>query len=166
MKRQRHFTVYIDWHYGAPETTYERCIISPTKKLDIRYDGYNWVGRGGNEGMEIFISSSLENAIKDSHFNPFAIIFEGLKRREKKLKELEDAKKQVEKYNNCDIEFYFENGKISKIVASYLYDNSMDIVQTYKFSYKDEAIKIPAATIKYDKDGNKIDLKADGETKK
>lgn len=74
--------------------------------------------------------------------------------------------KQVEKYNNCDIEFYFENGKISKIVASYLYDNSMDIVQTYKFSYKDEAIKIPAATIKYDKDGNKIDLKADGETKK
>ena len=74
--------------------------------------------------------------------------------------------KQVEKYNNCDIEFYFENGKISKIVASYLYDNSMDIVQTYKFSYKDEAIKIPVATIKYDKAGNKIDLKADGETKK
>ena len=87
MKKQRHFTVYIDWFYGAPETTYERCIISPTKKLDIRYDGYNWVGRGGNEGMEIFISSSLENAIKDSHFNPFAIIFEGLKRREKKLKD-------------------------------------------------------------------------------
>ena len=74
--------------------------------------------------------------------------------------------KQVEKYNNCDIEFYFEKGKISKIIASYLYDSNMDIVQTYKFSYKDEAIKIPAATIKYDKDGNKIDLKADGETKK
>ena len=74
--------------------------------------------------------------------------------------------KQVEKYNNCDIEFYFEKGKISKIIASYLYDSNMDIVQTYKFSYKDEAIKIPVATIKYDKAGNKIDLKADGETKK
>ena len=73
---------------------------------------------------------------------------------------------QVEKYNNCDIKFYFENGKISKIVASCLYDNSMDIVWTYKFSYKNEAIKIPDATIKYDKNGNKIDLKSNGETKK
>ena len=87
MRKQRCFTVYIDWHYGAPETTYERCIISPTRKSDIKYDGDNWVGRGGNEGMEIFISNSLEDAIKDSHFNPFAIKFERLKRRERKAKD-------------------------------------------------------------------------------
>lgn len=73
---------------------------------------------------------------------------------------------QVEKYQNCDIKFYFDNGRASKIVASYLYDENMDIVQTYKFTYRDEEIKIPAATIKYDKDGNKIDLKSNGETKK
>lgn len=73
---------------------------------------------------------------------------------------------QVEKYNNCDIKFYFENGKISKIIASCLYDEDMDMVQTYKFSYKDEKVKIPKATIKYDKDGNKIDLKSDGATEK
>lgn len=87
MKKQRKFTVYIDWHYGAPQTSYERCIIAPMHKLDIQYDGYNWVGRGGNEGMEIFITNSLEDAIKNARFNPAAIKFEGLKRRERKIKD-------------------------------------------------------------------------------
>ena len=34
------------------------------------------VGRGGNEGFDMFISNNLEDAIVNAHFNPDAIQFE------------------------------------------------------------------------------------------
>ena len=51
-----------------------------------------------------------------------------------------------EKYTNCNIKFYFKQGKITKISATYIYSNSYDITQNYKFTYKDEEIKVPAPT--------------------
>lgn len=65
--------------------------------------------------------------------------------------------KQVENYTNTDIKFYFDNGKMSKIVAAYTYDDTMNIVQTYKFSYEDEKIVIPEADKKYDAEGQLIE---------
>jgi len=65
--------------------------------------------------------------------------------------------KQVEKYTDTDIKFYFENGKMLKIVASYIYDNTMSIVQTYKFTYEDEKIVVPEADKKYDANGKLIE---------
>ncbi len=66
--------------------------------------------------------------------------------------------KQVENYTNTDIKFYFDNGKMSKIVASYTYSDTMNIVQTYKFSYEDEKIVVPEADKKYDADGQLIEV--------
>lgn len=51
-----------------------------------------------------------------------------------------------EKYTNSNIKFYFKQGKITKISATYIYSNSYDITQNYKFTYKDEEIKVPAPT--------------------
>ncbi len=69
--------------------------------------------------------------------------------------------KQFEKYANQDMKLYFENGKISKIIASYTYDGTMDIVQTYKFTYNNEKITIPTPDKKYDINGNLIEGKVD-----
>lgn len=65
--------------------------------------------------------------------------------------------KQVENYTNTDIKFYFENGKMSKIVAYYTYDDTMNIEQTYKFTYENEKIVIPEADKKYDANGQLIE---------
>ena len=51
-----------------------------------------------------------------------------------------------ENYTNCNIKFYFKQGKITKISATYIYSDSYDVTQNYKFTYKDEEIKVPAPT--------------------
>lgn len=51
-----------------------------------------------------------------------------------------------EDYTNCSIKFYFNQGKITKISATYIYIDSYDFTLNYNFTYKDEEIKVPAPT--------------------
>lgn len=68
------FTVFIEWNYcGVQEETYERCIITPATDKDLENDGFNFVGKSGNEGAELFVCNSLEKAILNAGFNPFKI---------------------------------------------------------------------------------------------
>ena len=46
-----------------------------------------WIGRGGDEGVEIFLTDALEDAIINSHFNPDAIQFELTNDDDMKLKD-------------------------------------------------------------------------------
>ena len=76
MNKKKYFT-YTE--YGChPEDNgyYCNCIVRYATPDDEEYDGYNMVGRGGDEGFDMFISDSLEDAIINSHFNPDAIQFE------------------------------------------------------------------------------------------
>ena len=70
---------------------------------------------------------------------------------------------QTENYADCDIKFYFDNGKLEKIVAEYIYQDSMEVVQTYNFTYNDEKIEVPTADKKYDINDQLIYEKSDKE---
>ncbi len=88
-KKGRKFAVWTSWGFNPETKTYEEeCFISPARRRDKKHDGFNYVGRGGNEGAQFFISASLEDAIKTSGFNPKAIQFEKL--RKKEIKEKDD----------------------------------------------------------------------------
>lgn len=54
------------------------------------------------------------------------------------------------KYYSYDMKFYFEQGKLVKIVVSYNYAIEMEVITTYEFSYKDETITVPEADVKYE----------------
>lgn len=88
MRKQRKFVVYLSWCYSLdPELAHEKCFIYPAKRKDRKYDGYNYVGSSGNDGMNFFICDSLQEAIREAGFNPFAIDFSGLRKREIKEKD-------------------------------------------------------------------------------
>ncbi len=57
---------------------YEKCDIGYANQEDEEHDGFNFVGKGGNEGQDFFIVDSLEDAIVNSHFNPYSIKFNEL----------------------------------------------------------------------------------------
>ena len=71
MKDKRYFVCYT-WgcHTDGP---YETCEIGYVTKEDEEYDGFNFVGRGGDEGANCFIVDSLEKALVKSRFNPHFI---------------------------------------------------------------------------------------------
>ena len=72
--RTKKVAVFIEWNYcGTKEETYERCIIAPATDKDLENDGFNFVGKSGNEGAELFVCDSLEKAILNAGFNPFKI---------------------------------------------------------------------------------------------
>ena len=50
-----------------------------------------------------------------------------------------------EGYYDCDMKFYIEDGKLIKVVLSYIYKNKLDIERVYDFTYKSEDIEIPDA---------------------
>ena len=76
MINKKYFT-YIEYGYHSEDNGYYcNCIIRYATPGDEEYDGYNMVGRGGNEGFNMFISNNLEDAIVNAHFNPDAIQFE------------------------------------------------------------------------------------------
>ena len=72
---KKYFT-YTEYGYHSEEGYYCNCIVRYATPDDEEYDGYNMVGRGGNEGFDMFISNSLEDSIVNAHFNPDAIQFE------------------------------------------------------------------------------------------
>lgn len=81
------YRVFIDWDYTLGENSFERCIISHATESDEEFDGFNIVGRSGDVGSELFISESLEDAIKESKCNPNKIEFYELSDDEIKLKD-------------------------------------------------------------------------------
>ena len=72
---KKYFT-YTEYGYHPEEGYYCNCIVRYAMPGDEEYDDYNMVGRGGNEGFDMFISNNLEDAIVNAHFNPDAIQFE------------------------------------------------------------------------------------------
>lgn len=48
-----------------------------------------------------------------------------------------------ENYQNCEIYFQFDNGKISEIKTVCIYQGEYEIIQTFEFTYEDDAIEIP-----------------------
>lgn len=72
---KKYFT-YTEYGCHPEEGYYCNCIVRYATPDDEEYDGYNVVGRGGNEGFDMFISNTLEDAIVNAHFNPDAIQFE------------------------------------------------------------------------------------------
>ena len=75
MMNKKYFT-YTEYGCHPEEGYYCNCIVRYATSEDEEYDGFNMVGRGGNEGFDMFISNSLEDAIVNAHFNPDAIQFE------------------------------------------------------------------------------------------
>jgi len=87
MVLDRQFTVLVEWCYtNNPKTSIEHCYIWPTRKNDYQYDGENYVGHHGNEGMSFSIYDSLETAIVHAQYNPKHIIFQKLNRLERRKK--------------------------------------------------------------------------------
>ena len=74
MNKKKYIT-YAEYGYHPEEGHYCNCTIRYATPDDEEYDGYNMVGRGGDEGFDMFISNTLEDAIINSHFNPDAIQF-------------------------------------------------------------------------------------------
>ena len=56
---------------------------------------------------------------------------------------------EEEMYADCDMKFYFEKGKLSKLIVSHIYGD-IKVVMTYEFSYQKETIGVPEADVKYD----------------
>ena len=54
-------------------------------------------------------------------------------------------------YTDCEVKFYFEKGKVTKIVADCLYGGELDMTWTYEFTYDIQDIQIPEADVR-DKD--------------
>lgn len=52
----------------------------------------------------------------------------------------------AEGYYDCEMRFYIEEGRLTKVVATYIYKNQLDIERIYEFTYKNEEIKIPDAS--------------------
>lgn len=75
MMNKKYFT-YTEYGCHSEEGYYCNCIVRYATPDDEEYDGFNMVGRGGDEGFDMFISNSLEDAIVNAHFNPDAIQFE------------------------------------------------------------------------------------------
>lgn len=71
----KYFT-YTEYGCHPEEGYYCNCIIRCATPDDEEYDGYNVVGRGGDEGFDMFISNSLEDAIINAYFNPEFIQFD------------------------------------------------------------------------------------------
>lgn len=82
---KKYFT-YTEYGCHQEEDYYCNCIIRYATKDDEEYDGYNIVGRGGDEGFDMFISDNLEGAIINAHFNPEFIQFK-LTQEDMKLKD-------------------------------------------------------------------------------
>ena len=74
MNKKKYFT-YTEYGCHPEEGHYCNCTIRYATKDDEEYNGYNMVGRGGDEGFDMFISDNLEDAIINAHFNPNAIKF-------------------------------------------------------------------------------------------
>lgn len=73
----RKYFVYNEWGFHTEDNGYySKCILRYATKDDEEYDGYNMIGRGGDEGVEIFITHNLEDAIMQSGYNPDFIQFE------------------------------------------------------------------------------------------
>ena len=72
---KKYFT-YTEYGCHPEEGRYCNCTIRYATKDDEEYDGYNMVGRGGDEGFDMFISNNLEDAIINAHFNPQMIEFD------------------------------------------------------------------------------------------
>ena len=72
---KKYFT-YTEYGCHPEEGYYCNCVVRYAMPGDEEYDGYNMVGRGGDEGFDMFISNNLEDAIINAHFNPEFIQFE------------------------------------------------------------------------------------------
>lgn len=83
------YVVYGEWHYAGDESEgFENCIIHPATKESEEYNGMNVIGRGGDEGFTFDIYETLEDAIKNSGFNPESIKFENLSIQDLEMKDL------------------------------------------------------------------------------
>lgn len=58
---------------------------------------------------------------------------------------------QKELYENCAMKFYFEKGKLTKIVADCFFDGELNMTWTYEFRYEKETIEIPKADKQYER---------------
>ena len=85
MKEKRYF---VGTRWGCSmDGPYESCSISYATKEDEEVDGWNFVCRGGNEGEDYFIANLLEEALVNSHFNPYFIKFYELDEEDLALKD-------------------------------------------------------------------------------
>lgn len=66
---------------------YENCNIGYVTKENEKCVDFGFVGRGGGEGLDCFITNSLEEAIVSSHFNPYFIKFYELDEEDLALKD-------------------------------------------------------------------------------
>lgn len=78
---------FIEWDYCLGEDSYERCFIASASQEDINNDGFNFIGRAGDQGAELNIFKSLQKAITSSSFNPFKANYSGLSEEELKEKD-------------------------------------------------------------------------------
>lgn len=78
---------FIEWDYGLGNDSYEKCFIAPASQEDIDNDGFNFIGRAGDQGAELKVFKSLKKAILSSSFNPFKINYSELSEEELKEKD-------------------------------------------------------------------------------
>jgi hypothetical protein len=75
-KNKTLYGVFVEWYYGAPEESYEHCIISVVDESVLQQDGSNMIGHAGNEGYHFDVYDRLDEAIINANFNPTNIKFE------------------------------------------------------------------------------------------
>lgn len=81
------YITILSWDYCLDSKSFDRCVIRPAELDDNDLDGFNYVGRGGDEGADIFISDNIKDAIVHSGFNPKCIQFDNLSEQDKKEKD-------------------------------------------------------------------------------
>lgn len=81
------YTTILSWNYCLDSESFDRCVIRPSEPDDEDLDGFNYVGRGGEEGADIFISDTIKDAIVHSGFNPKYIHFDNLSEQDEKEKD-------------------------------------------------------------------------------
>lgn len=76
--KTKRYSVYTAW--GAEEDkSYCICNISGrVTKEDEKFNGENYISKSGSEGMEFFITDSLEKAIREANFDINQIRFYGM----------------------------------------------------------------------------------------
>lgn len=79
------FCVLVVWNY-RPSQIVERCTIFPALPEHEADDGIGYASSSG-DGMDFRIFDSLEEAIVQSHFDPFAINFKNLSKADSALKD-------------------------------------------------------------------------------
>ena len=70
------YATCIKWGHNEFGEYYDKCFISYSTPEVEKYDGFNMVGRGGDDGIEYTVSDTLEEALVTCNYNPNYITFD------------------------------------------------------------------------------------------